>query len=183
MPNEISMVLYFIVQVWFGVISTILPTLAEGFGAKTGDHAIYISVVEINRPLNTEASVKIKVFANDISDALFNYQRKRYKFSDDQECVEDSEAISGYFKDHLKITINNSLVSMVFERCEVNGESVWFSFKAVTPDNWQEFKVENDHLMELFPTQINIFNVSNGVQKKMFKLTSSQKSLTFNFPN
>ena len=177
------MVISFIIRVWLGAISTVLPSLVEDIDAETGDHAIYISVVEINRSLGVEASIKIKVFTNDISDALFNYQQKRYKFSDDQECSADPQVITGYFRDHLKISINNSLVSMVLESCELNGESVWFSFKAETPDNWHEFKVENDHLMELFPTQVNIFNVSNGVQKKMFKIDSSQKSLTFNFPN
>lgn len=169
--------------VWFSIMAIMLPTTIVDVGAEDDIHAVYISVVEIGRASNENATVKIKVFTNDISDALFNYGQKRFKFSDAQECAVDAQTITGYFNDHLKIFINGDPVSISFESCELNGESVWFIFKAETPTGWHEFKVEGDHLMELFPTQVNIFSISDGVNKKMFKLTSTQKELTFNFPN
>jgi len=177
------MVLNIFISVLMSTMAFVLPATAVNTSAEDEIHAIYISVVEIGHDPGTSAAVKIKVFTDDISDALFNYGQKRYKFDDAQECAADAQAISGYFNDHLKIFINDSLVLMSLEGCEINGESVWFIFEADTPANWRQIKIEGDHLMELFPTQVNIFNVSDGVNKKMFKLTASQKSLSFNFPN
>ena len=168
-------------QTWF-IILLFNPTANVVF-EDSGDppHAIYISVVDFNRLSADKASVEIKVFTDDIEDALFNYGQERLNFTDVLECSTNKTTITDYFKAHLSLTINDVPVILTYESCELNGDSVWFKFTAETPKTWSEFKIEGDHLMELFPAQVNIFNVSDGDNTKMFKLTSSQKSHTINF--
>jgi hypothetical protein len=145
------------------------------------DHAIYISVVDISHEKDKTAQISIKVFSDDISDAIFNHSRYRLKFKPDTDCSSQGQYISEYFADHLRLTINQRELEPVFINCEINGDSVWFNFTADTPDDWRKISVMGDHLMELFPTQTNIFNVSDGAHKKLFKLTSANKGLTFSF--
>lgn len=145
------------------------------------DHAIYISVVEIEHESDGAALISIKVFSDDISDAIFNHSQNRLKFEPNAACSGHKNEITQYFDEHLKISINDKDVELLLRNCEINGESVWFNFKADSPNKWNELTIKDDHLMELFPTQTNIFNVTDGEHKKMFKLTTGNKTLTFSF--
>ena len=169
------------IHTWF-IILLFNPTANPVFkDSRNPPHAIYISVVELNRLSAEKASVEIKVFTDDIEDALFNFGQERFNFKDVLECSANKTTITGYFKTHLNLAINDVPLILTYESCELNGDSVWFKFVAETPKTWSEFKIEGDHLMELFPTQVNIFNISDGDNSKMFKLTSTQKSHTINF--
>ena len=170
-----------LIQTWF-VILLCNPFSSLVYEASSDPpHAVYISVVEFKHISADKASVEIKVFTDDIQDALFNYGQKRFNFTDVLDCSINKKTIIDYFKVHLNLTINDVPVLLTYGSCELNGDSVWFKFTAETPKTWSEFRIEGDHLMELFPTQVNIFNVIDGDNTKMFKLTSSQKSHAITF--
>ncbi len=168
------MVSFLIILIWLGNIFTI-----DVDGSR--EHAMYLSVLEIEQlDGNNKGTIKIKIFANDLEDAIFNFSKKRIDLSKG-ECENEKVLITNYFKNHLKIINGDDLLAYNLTSCEVNDISIWLSFDLNTVGNWTTVNIKADYLMELFPTQSNIVNVIHNGEKRMFRLTidSPTKSLTF----
>lgn len=149
---------------------------------KNYNHAIYISVVEIeHQDLGNNAKIKIKVFTDDFKDAIMNASKKRIEFSKGQTCSNYKTVVEGYFDKHFKATINGEPLSITFISCELNGDSVWLYFDMDCPANWKDISVSADFLMELFPKQSNVVSIYHGNHKRFFRLTlnSITKKITF----
>ena len=127
-----------------------------------------------------QGSIKVKVFANDLEDAIFNHSQQRLNLLDG-ECTANKEEIGNYFKDYLKISINNVAQDYSFRSCEVNDISIWLTFKFNSPDIWQQVEIKANYLMELFPTQSNVVSVTYLEEKRMFRLVNDvpSKQITF----
>ncbi len=138
-------------------------------------HAIYISVLEVD-----QGSIKVKVFANDLEDAIFNHSQQRLKFLPGN-CADNSERVSSYFKDHLEIKINSVVQDYSYYRCDLNDLSIWLTFKFKSPDHWQNVVIKADYLMELFPTQSNVVSVTYQEEKRMFRLVNEAATKMIDF--
>ena len=146
------------------------------------NHGIYLSVVEIiHEAGQKKARLSVKIFTNDLEDALKNAFQKKFKIDTIQSCNSYKNEIESYFKSHLSLLINQSEVSIFFEKCEKNGNSLWVYFKLDSPEKWDEIKVKADYLMELFPTQSNIVSIKNGNKKRFAKLSIDKPSTTEKF--
>jgi len=149
---------------------------------KNYSHAIYISVVEIeHKDLGNNAKIMIKVFTDDFKDAIMNASKKRIDFSKGNKCSDNKSVIEEYFNKHFKTTINDKLLSISFNSCELNGDSVWLYFDMDCPANWKDISVTADFLMELFPKQSNIVSIYHGNDKRFLRLTlnSITQKVTF----
>jgi hypothetical protein len=145
------------------------------------DHAIYISVVEIKRDANAIGVVSIKVFQNDLSDALRNFSNKKSPYDLTKDCGIYSDVINDYFNKYSSIIIDGTTLELALNDCEMVGDSYWLNFTSETPIIWHEVQVKTVFLMELFPTQTNIITVNYQEGKRMFKLTKSQPENTVSF--
>lgn len=140
-------------------------------------HGIYISVIEINHKLfDTKAKVRIKIFTNDLEDALKNTFQKSFRLDSISTCLNGKDVIENYFSAHLKMAINDLQTTFKFKNCEKNGDSIWLNFTMSTPKNWKKINITADYLMELFPTQSNIVSVLHGDDKRFFRLSSKSSS-------
>ena len=149
---------------------------------KNYNHAIYISVIEIeHKGLGNNAIIMIKVFTDDFKDAILNAFKNRIEFSKDKKCSDNKSVIEGYFDKHFKATINGKPLSISFNSCELNGDSVWLYFDMACPANWKDVSVSADFLMELFPKQSNIVSIYHGNDKRFLRLTlnSITQKVTF----
>jgi len=160
------------------IILTILYSLSlSGIDHKdlSSSHAIYVSVLEVE-----QGSIKVKVFANDLEDAIFNHALQRPDLLS-ADCSESKALIDNYFNDYLAIKIDGKEQNYSYLSCEVNDISLWLTFEFNSPVIWREVEITADYLMELFPTQSNVVSVNYRSDKRMFRLIKGSTSETINF--
>ena len=146
----------------------------------TSDHAIYVSVLEIEHEANSkQGRISVKIFANDLEDAIFNKSKKRLDLQSGN--CDQSELILNYFKDHLLIKIDGDLQAYTFIGCELNDISLWLTFDFQSTSKWGELEITADYLMELFPTQSNVVSITYNGEKRMFRMTNSSTQQKLNF--
>ena len=160
-----------ILLVIFYSISSFGPVV----GTTESEHAIYVSVLEIKK-----GSLMVKVFANDLEDAIFNQVQQRVNLLN-SNCSENRALVSDYFKNHLGFFIDGDLMSYNFVSCEVNDISLWITFEFASPAIWSEVEITADYLMELFPTQSNVVSITYKKEKRMFRLIKGSTSETIIF--
>jgi hypothetical protein len=149
--------------------------LNPGSNELRTSHAIYVSVLEVE-----QESIMVKVFANDLEDAIFNQSRQRPDLLSGN-CSQSKDLISNYFKNHLKIKINGEEQGYSYLSCEINDISLWLTFEFTSPPTWSEVEITADYLMELFPTQSNVVSISYHSEKRMFRLTKGATTEIINF--
>ena len=141
------------------------------------DHAIYLSVAEVvHEPSGTNAQIKIKVFTNDLEDALFNELGQRITLSDAATFAVNKKYIQQYFANHFELTIDNKKQKPTLSRAALTGDAIWFYFNMSCANNWKDVSVKADYLMELFPTQSNVISIEHDSKKQFLRLTNSKKS-------
>lgn len=125
--------------------------------ASKEEHAIYISVLEIDRQ-----EMKVKVFRDDLEDAIRN----------------DSSSMDEYFRKKIVLQINEQPVSFSLKEVSEEGDSYWITFSLDTPPQWNSFYLEADYLMELFPDQTNVVKIM-GQKPQYFKLSKTNPACGF----
>lgn len=159
----------------FGFLLFLLSFPFNWESQPADDHAIYISLVEVDhKDLGGSATVKVKVFADDMEDAMMNAFKKRIDFLDASSCDASKVQVEAYFKKHFSYSINNKLANLTLIHCEANGDAIWFYFKMDCPDKWTRIEVRANFLMELFPTQANIITIYHGDEKRFLKITHTR---------
>lgn len=138
-------------------------------------HAVYISVVEIEAK-----QVRVKVFSDDLRDAIRNHARITPDTSVMNFCERYQKEIQGYFNEKLTLTINNTKVPYQYQSTSEEGDSYWITFGFTIEEDWKSIQVEDKHFMELFPTHSNIIKV-NWPTLRFGRLSASQTSCSFEF--
>lgn len=142
-----------------------------------GNHAIYLSMVEISHQKNeTSTDIRIKVFLDDMEDAIRNSFGDAVSLTDASACDKYKANIQTYFNNHFIFSINNTKAVIRLESCEIAGDAISFRFETNGTAPWKEVSLTADFLMELFPTQANIVTIQYGEEKKFLKLTKSKVS-------
>jgi len=141
----------------------------------SSSHAIYVSVLEVK-----QGSIMVKVFANDLEDAIFNHAQQRYDLVSG-DCSKGKALITNYFRSHLAIKIDGKEQQYSYLSCEVNDISLWLTFEFISPVTWKEVEITADYLMELFPTQSNVVSITYQTEKRMFRLTKGAITETIKF--
>lgn len=134
------------------------------------DHAIYLSTIEIN-----SNQVSIKVFTDDLQDALKNYGDSISK------SIDDSQLINSYFSDRLNMIINQKPKQIELIKSKVEGDATFLYFSFEDVSDWSSLRLKADYFMELFPDQSNVMTVINGSKKYYARLTKSNPSYLLNF--
>ncbi len=179
---------YFIISIAVSLQILFAPLFISGLNSafdpltSPANHAIYIAVVEINHKSRaTTAEVVIKVFTNDLEDALFNAYKKHTKLESEDNCEAHGLLFEKYFSTHFSCVINDQERQISFKNCEKNEDTLWLRFDMTCPERWNNLRLTADFLMELFPTQSNVISVFHGDKKKYFRLTNSKKSRQIRF--
>lgn len=139
------------------MLSVILISFTLLSSIEGNDHAVYISVLEIDNQ-----QMRVKVFSDDLADAIRN----------------DSSSIEAYFQKKIKLKINEQPIDFTLHEVSVEGDSHWITFNLYGPATWQTFALEADYFMELFGDQTNVVKVT-GEKPQFFRLTKSNPSCRF----
>ncbi len=123
------------------------------------DHAIYISVLEID-----QEQMRIKVFMDDL----------------DQAVTDSYHSVEGYFKEKVEIKVNDEYLDFKLLDIREEEDSYWITFQLSQSSKWNSFYMRADYLMELFTDQTNIVKIL-GEKTRFFKLTASNPSCSFSW--
>jgi len=151
-----------------------LFTLLYLFSSGSGyDHAIYISVLEIDAK-----EMKIKVFTDNLQDAVRNHKGD-VSFTGDIDFPEANElAVEEYFREKISLKINEKEIDLFIRTITLEGDSYWITLALEAPEKWQSFYLEATYFMELFPDQSNMVKVKKD-KPKFYRLTKSDPSCSF----
>ena len=124
------------------------------------DHALYIGVIHIeHQEGSTLSKMDIKVFSDDLQNALKNEFNWKELPDLSVACEVHSTALQQYFQKHLTIWINKEPVYPQLQTCDNNSEVYILKYTFSTPNKWQTLDLQADFLMELYPTQSNVLQV------------------------
>ncbi len=163
-------------------VLVLLLCFTRTVGTQKESHGIYISVVEIDhRNIAENAAVRLKVFTDDLENALRNKYKKSFTLIGKNGCNTYDDDIEDYFRKHLNLRVNTGAIDITLDSCEENGDSLWLTFSTSAKGDWSTVEVKADYFMELFPAQSNVVSVYYGEQKLFLRLTVDKKSdqLTF----
>jgi len=148
----------------------------------TPDHAFYIAVIEITHATHSEeAELTVKVFTDDMQDALRNALQKKENVEAQRLCTEYEEDVSAYFAAHMILHINGNPIPVLLTSCEEIGDTHQLKFTMNCPDKWDELRITADFLMELFPTQSQMVHITHNGDTVTARLTAKHQSHTVTF--
>ena len=136
----------------------------------SGNHAIYISVTNLN--INTsEGSLtgSIKIFSDDLEDALNNYSGERIGIIGNVDFSKVQTIIQNYINDNFEVVSGNDIHQLNITSIENIGDATWVNLSARFEPELTKLKLKNEILFELFDTQLNIIQLSIDEEKYYFK--------------
>ena len=133
--------------------------------ATSDDHAIYLSVVEINHAHDQQAaSIRVKVFSDDFQDVLRNYKNENNPDVAVGETTRDQLA-EEYFNQNLTMAVDSSPLKFKLVSITEENDATFLLFESSTSLSWTSIDIDAPYFTELFPTQINTFKVMYGGKK------------------
>jgi hypothetical protein len=146
------------------------------------DHAIYISVAKVN--FNThenEVSISLKVFTDDLEDAIHNATGKREKVVGRSDFSDLSGVIEKYVNQKMEIYLDGKQVLLQVDSCENIGDTTWIHLKGETGSFSHSIHIKNQVLFEVFDTQKNIVEVEYSDEKYYYSLTKDEPIASISF--
>ncbi len=162
----------------FSSILLMTTPLSEG-----NNHALYISMTEVNVEKDS-LHVVIKIFSDDLRDALKNHAPLHYQPTDLSQFFSLNKTIAKeYFEDRLKLFADKSRLTLLLEGHSVEGDIHSISFQSRFTKPIKTLSVDATFLMELFPTQVNVFKINNGESSHFLKITNNSGPQSVNLQN
>ncbi len=149
------------------------------FFASYIDHAIYLSLIELDRHEDSTEMV-IKVFTDDFQDALKNHDATAWKYSSEETFPSDNQQLlENYFETNLEILSEEEALQFEFIKGEKIGDSYQLTFQFSS--QWSDLSIRASYFTELFPMQQNILIATYGDQKSTCRLSLSEPSCNISF--
>lgn len=162
------------ISYWF-YIPLLLFSIQESASINDShSHALYLSVVELEVNELSKVSLKIKIFADDLVDAL------RHDNSLNQSMFEKLiiEELNIYFNKYLKVKSDDSFSEIKVVDYQKEGES-FFINAVLAEENFREVTFQIGYLFELFPTQQNILKVKKDGAQSYYLFKSADQIEVF----
>ena len=166
------------------IIILICSIWLMGAPLSAGDnHALYLSMTEVNVEKGS-MKVVIKVFSDDLRDALKNHAPAEYQPTDLSQFFSSNKRIAtDYFNDKLKLLADKSRLTLALEGHTVEGEIHFITFQSHLTTSMKTLSADATFLMELFPTQVNVIKVKSGDSTHFLKFTNESGPQSVNLQN
>lgn len=163
------------------LVSTFWIWIPLVFGSPS--HAIYLSVTD-GEVTEEALHFKVKVFSNDLKDALKNHDPSAYQPAGlSQFFLQNEPLAKRYFEEHFQLWNGEQPLELQLESFTIEGDAHFISFRSVVPNNFKELTVKASFFMELFPTQINVVKMKKGAQLKYLRFNNPAAPQTLSFQN
>jgi hypothetical protein len=151
--------------------------------SEGNNHALYISMTDVNVEKNSLQMVT-RIFSDDLRDALKNHAPLQYQPTDLSQFFSLNKTIAKeYFEDKLKLFADKSRLALILEGHSVEGDIHSISFQSRFTKPIKRLSVDATFLMELFPTQVNVFKIKNGESTHFLKITNHSDPQSINLQN
>jgi hypothetical protein len=144
-------------------------------------HPVYISTAEIVFQQDGTWSGEIKIFFDDLEDAIQNMHGKRPNLIQ-QNLIKHRSEITSYLTANLKFVQADKRLVYNASECHRLEDIVVITIEGAVP--WQEadLSIENTILVELFETQKNIMTIQCSTEKAFFYLNKRNSRKLFTLP-
>ena len=143
------------------------------------DHAIYVSVIEMEHEQGTSGfQFSVKVFSDDLLNVLRNFDEDLVISGTDKVVTRNKKAVDLYFNQHLRVVVNGNLLKFELTGSQVENDAIFLSFKGEGPRQWKNLEIKAPYFMEVFPDQSNIVQFMCGDKSYFGRITLSNKEFT-----
>ena len=162
----------------FDLKSTSTP-LSETIEKK---HPFYLSVVDIKHDAKQQSlNISVKMFTNDIEDALKKTTSKHIDLLNPKNKAEMETELMNYIKKRLSFSVNAKAVNLDFIGYEREEDAIWAYFEVKKIIHPKTIKVDTKLLFDFLPQQTNIVHIEiNGI-KKSSKVVNPDSKIEFKF--
>lgn len=155
--------------------------LASSFHSRK--HPYYIGLTEISDKGKAEIQVSVRLFTNDLEEALRKSSGKSIDMINPKNKAEADSMLFRYISKHLSVTINAKLQALHYVGYEQEEESIWtyLEIKKPKPLVIKTMKVGNTILYDYFPAQTHIIRVNRLEDGESKKITNPENKAEFRF--
>jgi hypothetical protein len=143
--------------------------------ASANSHPFYVSICQID--FNKESQtleISVKTFVNDLIFALKNEGAPELFLDEERESRGADDYIFDYLKRNLKIKVNGKVTNYSFIGKELESDVVWSYLEITGVGQLNKIEVECSVLTEVFDSQSNIIQVTNGKGIRNLLLTKQK---------
>lgn len=145
-------------------------------------HPFYLGVCEFkyNQP-RKELQGSVKLFTNDLEDALKKLNKKPVDLLNIKDTVMVSKLLEEYLRKRLQLKVNGTVISYRFLGFEKEEEATWMYIEALNCPPPKKVEINCSLLYDFIKEQMLIFHVEAGSDKKSHKLTNPERLVTLDF--
>lgn len=139
-------------------------------------HKFYIGVFQVDYKLDKkEFQITSRIFIDDIEKALETKNNKKLNLATSKEIKESDALIVSYFKEKLKISVNNKPQELIFLAKEYEDDVMICYHKINYSSKIKSLNIYNTILTEAFSEQQNLLHININSNKKSFLFTNINK--------
>lgn len=154
--------------------------LASAFHAKK--HPFYLGVVDIKQDAKQHTlNISVKLFINDIEDALKKTSTKSIDLLNPKNKAEMDTELFTYVKKRLSFEVNRKACTLDFIGYEREEEAIWIYMEIKKISQLKTLKVDTKLLYDFLPQQSNIVHTEVNGLKKSSKVTNPESKVEFSF--
>jgi hypothetical protein len=161
--------------------SLLLLCFALSGDCVNSDHAIYISVTEIELKQNGRSSASFKIFADDLKAAIQNFSDKRSMDPLESFIDTNQEAVTTYINKYFELSLGNKKIALEYASHTLEGDAYFINFTFASYEASSALTLKARYLMELFPTQQNVIKINFENEQRFLKFDSSTETQSVNF--
>ena len=145
-------------------------------------HPFYLSVVDIKQDATKQnLNVSVRLFTNDLEDALRKITAKPIDILNPKNKVETDSLVFNYIKKRLTIQVNSKADHLKFIGYEKEEESVWVYLEIQQCPKPKTIVVDTKLLYDYLLEQVNIVHAEINTIKKTSKVTNPDSRIEFSF--
>ncbi len=145
-------------------------------------HKFYVGVFQVDYSANKKSfQITSRIFIDDLEIALEKKFGKKTYLSTNKEIKEANALIATYFKEKLKISVNDKSQEMVFLTKEIEDDVIICYHKIPFTENIKSISISNKILIEQFLDQQNLLHTNINSNKLSFLFTNKNTEETISF--
>lgn len=141
-------------------------------------HPLHVTLTHIEYDeMNNKCLITIKIFSDDFETALENHSKKDIVLNAENESNNIGEIINAYINDSFSIIFDNKRGNLKYISKSNNFEATWLNFEAEV-DTFEELKVQNKLLLDIYDDQTNLLIFNKGKLEKGYNMNVKNTELT-----
>ena len=145
-------------------------------------HAFYVSIHDLRFDEEWgKFNIKIKIFTNDLEDALEKAGESRFLLNTENEIQSADQAIAHYIQEKVNLRIASKALHLNFNKKEYVEDATWIYLEAEAGCKPPKLLVSSKILLELFDDQTNIIRLKMGDRRFIANLDKQLYQKEFSF--